>query len=74
MPTAERRTVSTAEERHHEGPDGYCICPRCETRLAHRQGVRCRDERCPRCGAKMLREGSEHHELWLRRHQERAGG
>jgi hypothetical protein len=32
-------------------------------------GVRCRDERCPQCGAKMLREGSEHHKLWLQRHR-----
>ena len=23
--------------------------------------------RCPECNAKMLREGSEHHELWLKK-------
>jgi hypothetical protein len=26
-------------------------------------GIPCQDERCPKCGAKMLREGSYHHDL-----------
>ncbi len=55
----------TAEKRLHEmGPEGYCICPKCEARQPHRDGVRCQDERCPRCGARMLREGSRHWTLW----------
>jgi hypothetical protein len=55
----------TTDERHHElGPGGSCICPKCETTVPHRDGVRCQDERCPHCGAKMLRVGSHHHELW----------
>lgn len=55
----------TSEQRQHDmGFGGYCICPKCETKLPHRDGVRCQDERCPQCGAKLLREGSEHWVLW----------
>lgn len=27
--------------------------------------VRCDEEPCPECSARMLREGSRHHQLWL---------
>jgi Zn-finger nucleic acid-binding protein len=55
-------------ERLHElGPGGGCICPGCGMTLSHRSGVRCQDDRCPRCGARMLRQGSRHHQLWLAR-------
>ena len=47
------------------GKGGNCVCPKCETTIPHSRGVRCQDERCPACNAKMLREGSEHHRLWL---------
>jgi predicted amidophosphoribosyltransferase len=56
--------------RQDLGPGGTCICPRCETRVPHRRGVRCRDERCPHCGAGMLREGSEHHRNWLEKRRQ----
>lgn len=46
------------------GAEGYCLCPKCGEKIPHRQGVPCQEERCPRCGAKMLREGSKHHQLW----------
>jgi Zn-finger nucleic acid-binding protein len=52
------------ERRHAVGAGGFCICPKCETRVPHRDGIRCLAERCPQCGAKMLREGSEHYVLW----------
>lgn len=52
--------------RHHKmGKGGHCICPKCGNRLPHRNSIPCRDERCPDCGAKMLREGSDHHKLFL---------
>ena len=41
-----------------------CICPKCEARIAHRRGTPCQDERCPECGAKMLRVGSDDYQLW----------
>jgi hypothetical protein len=50
---------------HDLGPNGDCICPRCETRIPHRRGIRCREERCPKCGAGMFRVGSEHYRNWL---------
>lgn len=49
------------------GAGGHCICPKCETVIPHQRGVPCQQERCPECGAKMLREGSEHHRLWLKK-------
>jgi transcription initiation factor IIE alpha subunit len=53
------------EERRHEmGVGGHCICPKCEERMPHRTAVPCQEERCPKCGAKMLRENSHHHELF----------
>lgn len=48
----------------HLGPAGMCICPKCGEKHRHRRGVPCQEERCPNCGAKMLREGSHHHRLF----------
>lgn len=45
------------------GRGGFCICPKCSEKIPHRQGVPCQDERCQKCGAKMVREGSYHHNL-----------
>ena len=61
--------MSEPERRQRMGSGGYCVCPRCEVRTPHRQGVRCESERCPTCEGKMLREGSHHHELWLTKHR-----
>ena len=49
------------------GPSGYCICLKCGYRVAKQPGVRCMDMRCPNCGAVLIREGSEHHQLYLQR-------
>jgi predicted amidophosphoribosyltransferase len=49
------------------GNSGFCICPKCVERIDHRQGIPCRDEVCPKCGAKMIREGAYHHRLWGQR-------
>jgi hypothetical protein len=49
------------------GAGGDCICPRCGTRSPHQAGVPCIDERCPECGAALLREGSPHHQQALDR-------
>ena len=47
------------------GRGGYCICPRCDFRLAHQPGVPCSSLLCPRCEIRMVREGSPHHKLIL---------
>lgn len=44
------------------GSGGNCECPKCGYTIAHQSGVPCREERCPECGAKMLRQGSFHHQ------------
>jgi len=47
-------------ERHEMGPEGYCYCTKCDYKTKHKRGVPCQDERCPKCGAKLIREGSFH--------------
>jgi len=59
----------TKQNREHKmGSGGECICPKCNTTVAHARGVPCQDQRCPDCNAKMLRVGSRHHELWQKKH------
>jgi ribosomal protein S27AE len=53
------------------GPLGFCICLRCGYRVKKEPGVRCMEIRCPRCGAVMIREGSEHHRLYLERKRDK---
>ena len=49
------------------GAGGFCICPKCGEKITHQNGIPCQEERCPACGAKMLREGSYHHQLFLQK-------
>jgi hypothetical protein len=35
------------------GSTEFCICPACGTRIAHRTGIPCFMEKCPKCGAAM---------------------
>lgn len=53
------------KRRHEMGSDGFCICPKCDEKITHKNNVPCQEERCPECGAKMLREGSYDHDLLL---------
>ncbi|MBD3224702.1 MAG: ferredoxin [Caldithrix sp.] len=48
---------------HEMGSGGRCLCPRCAYTKNHERGRPCQDQRCPECGAKLLREGSYHHRL-----------
>lgn len=38
------------------GPGGYCVCPKCGARVAHKPGNPCYSISCPKCGTKMIRE------------------
>jgi len=37
------------------GPEGECICPKCETRMPHQTGQPCYQQKCPKCGTPMTR-------------------
>jgi predicted Fe-Mo cluster-binding NifX family protein len=37
------------------GPGGECLCPNCGTRIPHKPGVPCVQEKCPKCGTLMIR-------------------
>jgi hypothetical protein len=51
------------ERKHEMGPRGFCICTKCGERTIHQKGIPCIEARCPKCSAKMVREGSDHHRL-----------
>ncbi len=55
------------------GRGGFCICPKCNYRAPHQRGVPCQEQRCPNCGAKLLREGSYHHQLLLEKRKAKDG-
>jgi Zn finger protein HypA/HybF involved in hydrogenase expression len=61
--------MSQGAKLHAMGTGGECICTKCETRTGHRRDVPCQKERCPDCGAGMLRVGSDHYQLWLKKKQ-----
>jgi hypothetical protein len=46
------------------GAGGFCGCPKCKEKIPHKAGTPCREEKCHKCGAKMVREGSYHHQLF----------
>jgi predicted Fe-Mo cluster-binding NifX family protein len=35
---------------------GNCICPKCGEKIAHKSGMPCRTQSCPKCGSQMIRE------------------
>ncbi len=37
------------------GPAGECVCPACGAKIAHRRGIPCYSEKCPKCGQPMTR-------------------
>ena len=55
------------EESQTMGSGGYCICPKCDKRIPHKRGMPCQEEQCLKCGQKMMREGSYHHQLLMKK-------
>jgi hypothetical protein len=43
------------------GMKGYCICVKCGFKSNKKPGLPCMEEKCPQCGAVLLREGGDHH-------------
>jgi hypothetical protein len=64
----------SVNRRHEQGVGGFCVCPKCNERVPHQRGIPCQDERCPACGAKLLREGSYHHRLLEKKQAKRQEG
>lgn len=59
-------------ERGKMGPAGNCVCLACGATKRHEPGLPCLEDRCPKCGKAMVREGSEHHRAHLKK-QEKQG-
>lgn len=38
------------------GPGGYCLCPECGNKVKHIAGKPCYEQKCPKCGAALIRE------------------
>jgi hypothetical protein len=57
--------AKTRNDQAAMGQGGWCVCVACGHRQPHNAGVPCREERCPKCGKAMLREGSAHHQAFL---------
>ena len=60
------------KRRYEMGAGGVCFCPKCGERVSHSRGRPCQEEKCPKCGVKMVREGSYHHELLEKKRAEKA--
>lgn len=42
--------------RRGAGPDGTCVCPACGHKEKHAAGQPCFEQKCPECGAQMVRD------------------
>jgi len=62
-----------AEHKQGLGHGGSCVCPKCGGKIPHRAGIPCREEKCPKCGTKMVREDSYHHQLIEEKKKKKGG-
>ena len=49
------------------GSGGNCICPKCGYIAPHKRRGPCQEKQCPKCDVKLLREGSYHHSLLMKK-------
>jgi len=59
--------IMAPEQSQGMGAGGHCICPKCDERIPHQRGIPCQEEKCPKCSQKMMREGSYHHQLLIKK-------
>ena len=38
------------------GTGGFCVCAKCGEKVAHQQGTKCTEIKCPSCGHVMVRD------------------
>jgi len=46
----------TIKEAQGKGPEGYCICPKCNYKIKHERGVPCSTIKCPKCNINLTRK------------------
>ena len=51
--------------------NGNCICVHCNIQITKTDGKPCRQNECPECGKKLMKEGSYHHQLYLSKKEEK---
>jgi len=44
------------------GMSDHCICIKCSYTSIKKRGIPCMEEKCPTCGAVLLREGGYHYQ------------
>ena len=51
---ARGKGMGVSGERQGDGGTDTCICPKCQTEVAHKRGAPCNQINCPKCGASMV--------------------
>ena len=49
-----KNTMKNEGKQYGEG--GNCICVSCKTIIPHKDGIPCKDMKCPKCGGNMIRK------------------
>jgi len=50
------RFKDTIKEAQGKGPEGYCVCPKCNYKTKHERGIPCSTIKCPKCKINLTRE------------------
>ena len=50
------RFQKETKEAAGKGPSGYCICEKCNYKIAHQRGISCSTLKCPTCNINLKRE------------------
>ena len=52
----EGRFKNKIEKASGQGPNGFCICEKCDYKVPHQKGAPCSTLKCPTCGISLKRE------------------